>query len=91
VDLLAVLAEPEEVGGQGTLGLVGVSGLSLLSLLLLGSSRRTTTDGDEFARLEECAEVHHAGVEVDGAAEPGIGVINVGGSSIVKGVLEGNP
>jgi hypothetical protein len=91
VDLLAVLTQPEEVGGQGTLGLVGVSGLSLLSLLFLGSCRRTTTDGDEFTRLEECAEVHHAGVEVDGTTEPSIGVINVGGGGIVKGILEGDP
>jgi hypothetical protein len=91
VDLLAVLTQPQKVSGQGTLGLVGVSGLSLLSLLLLGSSGRTTTNGDEFTRLEECAEVHHAGVEVDGAAEPGIGVINVGGGGIVEGVLEGDP
>jgi hypothetical protein len=91
VDLLAVLTEPQKVGGEGTLGLVGVSGLSLLSCLLLGGSRRTAANGDEFARLKECAEVHHAGVEVDGTTEPSIGVINVGGSSIVKGVLEGDP
>jgi hypothetical protein len=91
VDLLAVLAQPQEVSGQGTLRLVGISRLSLLSLLLLGSSRRATANGDEFARLEECAEVHHAGVEVDGTAEPCIGVINVGSGGIVKGVLESDP
>ena len=91
MDLLAVLTQPQEVSSQGTLGLVWVSGLSLLSLLLFGSSRRTAADSNEFARLEECAEVHHVGVEVDGAAEPSIGVINVGGGGIVKGVLEGDP
>jgi hypothetical protein len=91
VDLLAVLTKPQEVGGEGTLGLVGISGLSLLSCLLLGGSGRTTANGDELARLEECAEVHHAGVEVDGATEPSIGMINVGGGSIVESVLEGDP
>jgi len=91
VDLLAVLTQPQEVGGEGTLGLVGVSGLSLLSLLLLGSSRRATTNGDEFTRLEECAEVHHAGIEVDGATEPCIGVVNIGGSGILKGLLKSDP
>lgn len=91
MDLLTVLTQPQEVGGEGTLGLVGISGLSLLSLLLLGSSRGTTTNGDEFTSLEECAEVHHAGVELDGATKPCIGVINVGGSGILKGVLEGDP
>jgi hypothetical protein len=91
VDLLAVLTEPQEIGSEGTLGLVRVSRLSLLSHLLLGSSGRTTANGDEFARLEECAEVHHAGVEIDGTTEPSIGVINVGGGGIVEGVLEGDP
>lgn len=91
MDLLAVLTKPQKVGGEGTLGLVGISGLSLLSRLLLGSSRRTTANSDEFARLEECAEVHHAGVKVDGTTEPSIGVINVGGGSIVEGVLESDP
>ena len=91
VNLLAVLAQPQEVSGQGTLGLVGISRLSLLSLLLLRSGRRTTANGDEFARLEECAEVHHAGIEVDGAAEPCIGVINVGSGGVVKGILKSDP
>ena len=91
MDLLAVLTQPQEVGSEGTLGLVGVSGLSLLSLLLLGSCRRTTTNSDEFASLEECAEVDHAGVEGDSTTKPCIGMINVGGDGILEGIVKGDP
>lgn len=91
MDLLAVLAQPQKVGCQGTLGLVGVSRLGLLSLLLLWCCGRATANSDEFAGLNECAEVHLARVEVDIAAEDSVGVVNVCAGGILEGVLERDP
>lgn len=91
MNLLAVLAQPQKVGCQGTLGLVGVSRLGLLSLLLLWCCGRATTNSDEFAGLDECAEVHLAGVKVDISAEDSIGVVNVCAGGILEGVLERDP
>lgn len=90
MDLLAVLAQPQEVCSEGTLGLVGVS-IGLLSLLLLRGCWGTTTDSDEFTSLEEFAEVDHAGIEFDGTTKPCIGVINVGSDGVLEGIVEGNP
>lgn len=90
MDLLAVLAQPQEVGGEWTLGLVRIS-LSLLSLLLLRSCRRASTDGNELASLEESTEVDHAGIQFDGATKPCIRVINVGGDGVLEGIVEGDP
>lgn len=89
MNLLAVLAQPQQVGGQGSLGLIGILG-SCLSLLLLGNFVGLA-DADEAAALQELGQVELARVEVDGAAEDGIGVVDVCAGGSLERVLKGDP
>ena len=91
MDLLAVLAQPEQVGSQRSSRRIGILWCHLSLLLLASLSLSSTAYCDKRAGLQELAKVELVDVERGSTAEDGIGVVDVCASSCLERVLQSDP